>query len=253
MDESRKLHPVLWVAAVSVTILSAVGIAAITGVLPHSGGQNVEPAKVAAVATIPPVQPLPLAAPAAAPTAMPVAPAPAAAPPQLAPVTAMPEPTPAPAKVHKHKKPVHVAQANSGYAPPPVDAVAPPPGTPYPPPTSSAPMHKACPECATVESVRALQQQGQGSGLGAIAGGLVGGLLGNQVGAGHGRDAATVVGALAGGFAGNEVEKSKRSSSRYEVVVRFEDGTSQVFKQDSAPPWQAGDRVKVVNGAVVPR
>lgn len=247
MDEPRKLHPVMWVAAVSVTVLSAVGVAAITGVLPHAGGQNAEPAKLAAVAPVP--QPVPVAVPPAAPATF--APVPAAAPPQLAPTTATPEATPTPAKMVKHKKPVHVAQANSAYAPPPYDAAVPPPGTPYPPP--AAPVHKACPNCATVESVRAIQQKGQGSGLGIIAGGLVGGLLGNQVGAGHGRDAATVVGALAGGYAGNEVEKSKRSTSHYEVIVRFEDGTSQVFKQESAPPWQAGDRVKVVNGEVVPR
>lgn len=248
MDEARKLHPVMWVAAVSVTVLSAVGIAAITGVLPHAGGQNAEPAKVEAAAAVPAPQPVPVTAPAQTP----MAPAPAVAPAQPAPVAAMPEPAPAPAKVVKHHKPVHVAQAGSSYAPPPADASAPPPGTPYPPATTP---HKAppCPDCATVESVRAVQQKGQGSGLGAIAGGVVGGLLGNQVGAGHGRDIATVVGAVAGGYAGNEVEKTKRTTSHYEVVVRFEDGTSRVFKQDSAPPWQAGDRVKVVNGEVVPR
>ena len=249
MDEPRKLHPVMWVAAVSVTILSAVGIAAITGVLPHAGGQNAEPAKVEAAAAVPAPQPVPAAA---APAPTPVTPVPAALPPQPAPVAALPEP--APAKVVKHHKPVHVAQAEPGYrSAPPSDAAAPPPGTPYPPPPAAAPVHRPCPDCATVESVRAVQQKGQGSGLGVVAGGLVGGLLGNQVGAGHGRDAATIVGALAGGFAGNEVEKAKRSTSHYEVVVRFEDGTTRVFKQDSAPPWQAGDHVKVVNGEVLPR
>ena len=243
MDEPRKLHPVMWVAAVSVTILSAVGIAAITGVLPHAGGQSAEPARIEAAAP----QPVPVAAPAAT-----LAPAPApvvAAPAPTAPAVA--EPAPLPPKVVKHHKPVHLAQAetmNKAY--PPSDAVAPPPGTPYPPEVRTPP---PCPDCGIVESVKAIQQKGQGSGLGAIAGGVVGGLLGNQVGAGHGRDLATVVGAVAGGFAGNEVEKTRKTTSQYQVVVRFEDGTSRVITQQSAPPWQAGDRVKVVNGEVLPR
>jgi uncharacterized protein YcfJ len=40
---------------------------------------------------------------------------------------------------------------------------------------------------------------------GAIIGGVAGGLLGNQVGKGHGREAATAVGAVVGALAGNHL------------------------------------------------
>ena len=45
---------------------------------------------------------------------------------------------------------------------------------------------------------------------GAVLGALVGGVLGNQVGKGHGRDAATVVGAVVGGFAGDNIAGNNR-------------------------------------------
>jgi uncharacterized protein YcfJ len=40
METKTRLHPLLTVAAVSLTVLSAVGVAALTGVLPHSRGSN---------------------------------------------------------------------------------------------------------------------------------------------------------------------------------------------------------------------
>jgi len=73
---------------------------------------------------------------------------------------------------------------------------------------------------------------------------VVGGLLGNQIGAGHGRDAATVVGAVGGGVAGNEIEKRAKATKRYEVTVRLTDGSSRVIHEANAPTWQAGDHVK---------
>jgi len=40
METKTRLHPLLTVAAVSLTVLSAVGVAALTGVLPHSRGSS---------------------------------------------------------------------------------------------------------------------------------------------------------------------------------------------------------------------
>jgi len=40
METKTRLHPLLTVAAVSLTVLSAVGVAALTGVLPHSSGSS---------------------------------------------------------------------------------------------------------------------------------------------------------------------------------------------------------------------
>jgi uncharacterized protein YcfJ len=42
---------------------------------------------------------------------------------------------------------------------------------------------------------------------GAVIGGVIGGILGHQVGAGHGRDAATVGGAIAGAAIGGNVDR----------------------------------------------
>ena len=53
MDAIRpRLHPLLTVAAISVTVLSAVGVGAMTGLLPHSSGttKDAEPVVVAAPA-----------------------------------------------------------------------------------------------------------------------------------------------------------------------------------------------------------
>ena len=64
---------------------------------------------------------------------------------------------------------------------------------------------------------------------------------------------ATVVGAVGGGYAGHQVEKHVRSTKKYEVVVRFEDGSSRVYNFDTQPSWRIGDRVKDENGALVTR
>ena len=103
------------------------------------------------------------------------------------------------------------------------------------------------------EQVREIKAPGEGSGLGAIAGGLLGGVLGNQVGGGNGRKLATVAGAVGGAYAGHQIEKSTRSSTRYEVTVRLEDGSRQVLTLDEAPSWRAGDPVRVENGQLYGR
>ncbi len=107
-----------------------------------------------------------------------------------------------------------------------------------------------CAECGVIESVRAVEAKGLGSGLGAVGGAVVGGLLGNQVGAGRGQDVMTVVGAVGGAVAGNEVEKRVKSTSHYEVTVRLNDGSSRVISETAQPVWHTGDKVKLVNGAI---
>lgn len=118
------------------------------------------------------------------------------------------------------------------------------PAAGYPPPP-------VCADCGTVESVRELQQEAQGSGLGAVAGGVLGGVLGHQVGNGRGRDVATVVGALGGAFAGHETEKNLRSARKYQITVRLEDGSARVFTQSQPPAWRSGDRVRIDNGQIM--
>ncbi|UUZ69657.1 glycine zipper 2TM domain-containing protein [Polaromonas sp. P2-4] len=54
---------------------------------------------------------------------------------------------------------------------------------------------------------------------GAVVGGVAGALLGNQVGKGHGREAATALGAVVGAFAGDHIANRDRLE-QYEEVPR---------------------------------
>jgi len=114
--------------------------------------------------------------------------------------------------------------------------------------TSSA---AACVYCGVVESIRAVESQGEGSGLGAIGGAVVGGVLGNQVGRGRGRTAATVVGAGAGAYAGHEIEKNVKRSVVYEVRVRMNDGSYRSFHESAAPAFAAGQKVRVTERGLI--
>lgn len=230
---ASSMHPMLWVAAISVTLLSFAGIASLTGWLPTKSA----PAPAASVS----------------------APAPAYAPPPPAPATAAPEAAPAaapPAAQHKPAPKKVVAQSAQNRAP--NRAPAPAAGTPpdYAPPPPSAAASSApppCANCGVISGIRQITREGQGTGLGAVAGGVLGGVLGNNVGNGNGRTLATIAGAVGGGYLGNKVEKSQRESVAYQISVRMEDGTTQTIEASTAPPWHTGDHVRLVNGAIVSR
>jgi len=105
-----------------------------------------------------------------------------------------------------------------------------------------------CASCGVVESVSAVKEKGEGSGVGAVAGGVLGGVVGHQVGGGNGKTAMTVLGAIGGGLAGHEVEKRVRSETRYDVTVRMADGSRRVFHQ--AQSIAVGTRV-VADGSAL--
>lgn len=107
-----------------------------------------------------------------------------------------------------------------------------------------------CSNCGVIASIREINVPAKTSGLGLVGGAVVGGLLGNQVGGGHGRDAATVVGAVGGAMAGNEIEKRRNTNTEYEITVRYDDGSTRRFHETSPPAWRPGDRVRVVDGAI---
>ncbi len=123
-----------------------------------------------------------------------------------------------------------------------------------PAPAVVAQNHKAdaCTSCGTVESVVAVERQGQVNGvavgnttigLGTVAGGVVGGLLGNQMGGGNGKTAMTVLGVAGGAVAGNAIEKNMKKVTVYQMRVRMHDGSIRTIEQPSAV--QAGSRVIV--------
>lgn len=108
-----------------------------------------------------------------------------------------------------------------------------------------------CRYCGVVEAVDLVEMKGHGSGVGAVAGGLAGALLGNSIGQGHGRTAMTLIGAGGGAYAGNEIEKNTHKTSSYRIRVRLENGGLRTLYQRNPPTVAAGERVKIVNGALV--
>jgi len=238
-----RIHPLIATAAVAVTLVSVVGVAAITGVLPSSNSTS---APVNAMA-VPPA----MIAPAMAPQAVSQASQQLAyqSPPQTqSPAyVAIPDPEPV-------RRPVREP------APKVVKQPAPRPVSDDRYSQSyqqqeyrSAKAPAVCKNCGRVESVVAVNQPAQGSGLGIAAGAVLGGVLGNQVGGGSGKTLATVAGAVAGGYGGNEVEKRARSTTTYQVRVRMEDGDMRTFPQSGPEGFRVGDRVRVVNGALTSR
>jgi len=213
--KTSKIHPLVAAAAIALILACLTGIAAMMGILPNFSKSA----------------PPPIAATSAVPAAAPVS-APAATAPVLA---AAPEAAPPPAPKVIHKKPVKKPAA-----------VASPEKNTYPDDQRrQAPPH--CSNCGVVESVRAIEQEGSGSGVGAGVGAVVGGLLGNQVGGGNGRTLATIAGALGGGYAGNAIEKRRAATTVYEVIVRMDNGSRQRFMMHEQR-WLSGDLVRVEDG-----
>lgn len=110
-----------------------------------------------------------------------------------------------------------------------------------------------CGSCGTVSAVNQVTDEGQASGAGAVGGAVAGGVLGHQAGKGRGKDAMTVLGAIGGAVAGNYAEKQLRTSHHYEVVVRFNDGSTQTFKFKEQPAFRVGDHVNNEGGSLVTR
>lgn len=49
-----------------------------------------------------------------------------------------------------------------------------------------------------------------------------------------------------------EIEKSAKSGRSYEITVRFYDGSRRAIYEARAPEWRTGDRVRIVNGVIRP-
>jgi outer membrane lipoprotein SlyB len=109
-----------------------------------------------------------------------------------------------------------------------------------------------CENCGTVSNVASYQAKGEGSGVGAAVGAVAGGLLGNQIGGGSGKKIATVAGAVGGGLAGHEIEKRRNTSTYWEVTVQMDNGTTRTVQYPQAPGVTVGQKVKVIDGRLVP-
>ncbi len=124
---------------------------------------------------------------------------------------------------------------------------------PHPVHAASTSKKTVCSTCGTIRDIRAIEQEGEGTGLGAVAGGVAGALVGSQIGQGTGNTVATVAGAAGGAYAGHQIEKKVRKTKHYEVVVKMDNGSTRIVKQNEEPAFAIGDKVKVVNGKLQPR
>jgi outer membrane lipoprotein SlyB len=213
METKTRLHPLLTAAAISVTVFSAVGVATLTGLVPQSiGSQKTETSFQIPEDTAKAVEPA-ITQPAPQPAAKPVQKKPVAR------AAATPRPT----------APIAYNDFNIAETPKPV----------------AQPGH-----LATVQAVREVKDPGQHTGLGPIAGGIAGAVLGDQIGKGKDttRKVLTVLGAAGGAYAGREIEKQARATTHWEVDLRRDDGAHETVRFEIAPPYQPGERVRVVDG-----
>ena len=235
---TNRIHPLVAAASVSVILVSLVGVAAMTGVLPNSHSKAAPDAPIASLSA-------PAQTPAAEASQSGVT---TSSVPKHSVSTAKSVEDDASAPVAKHTKPKPPARPSTPNYAQTASASHSAPAPIYAPPPAQVAQAPICHSCGRVEAVNAIQSEAAPSGLGAVAGGVVGGLLGNQVGGGNGRTLATVAGAVGGGFAGHEIEKRTRSSTTYQVRVRMENGRVRTFPYNNPPSWSVGDRVKVVDG-----
>lgn len=209
-SNTSRLNPLLTVAAISVTVLCAVGVAALTGMIPASKGQeNVLQLPKEVVRPIEPAISHPVTKPAVRK-------------PVVRKVTLQPA---EPAVYREFSEAPRVVEA-----PPVVEA-------PKPQPSIG--------QLAVVESVREVSDPGDAKGVGAVAGGVLGGVVGNKLGKGKGL--VTIIGAAGGAFAGHQIEKRARATKHWETAVRLDDGSQRTLSSDEQPVWRAGDRVRLVN------
>lgn len=247
---ARKPHPMILIAAASVTALSLTGVAALAGWLPVRGDAATPAAPLAATAPATQAAPTLSTAKSEAPATLQIpagstitvepkrqASAPRAPARTTSAASHEPVQDSAPRATRVATQPVNdngIYVENARQAQQPNQAYTQAPAT--------------CNDCGTVEAVREIAAKGEGTGLGAIAGGVLGGLLGSQVGGGNGKKAMAVVGAAGGAFAGHEVEKRVRGETQYEITVRFDDGRTRTYTETQATQLQNGDRVRLANG-----
>jgi outer membrane lipoprotein SlyB len=252
---SRRLHPLIAVAAGTVIVASLAATAAITGVFPKASSSSVQndQSQTSQVAGQPVVD---SAAPANRASLASQQDEPSQQPPRATAQDGPTQPAPAaPGQVQYAGQPGQpsYAQPPSGqapYQPQQYGQQQQLAQQPYAQPQQPSGQSAYCSTCGTVESIAAVRHQGHGTGVGAVGGAVVGGLLGNQFGRGNGRLGMTALGAVGGGFAGNSVEKHLRSSTSYQVRVRMENGHTRYFNYRQPPPFQQGERVRIEHGTL---
>ena len=188
---ASRIHPLMAAAALSVITVSAVGTAAIAGLLPNSKAQSVQ---AAVVATPTPAQQLLEAQ-------------------QLLAAQQLATQQLAAQQMETQKLAAQQAAA-------PIVVAAAPKAKPRarvaPRATRvvyrEAPQRSSYSDSGNYQAAAPAPQQRQPNYVGIAGGAVIGGLLGNQVGGGNGKKLATLAGIIGGGMIGNEIQN--RNSNR---------------------------------------
>lgn len=113
------------------------------------------------------------------------------------------------------------------------------------------PQTSACINCGTVDFVNII---GQGNNIDFITGGIISGIIRNKI-IGHGQhqhyppNTTMNENSHANHQHGNQ---STNNTARYEVGVTMDDGTQTILKQQHAPQFHFGDRVRLIDGVILP-
>jgi len=99
-----------------------------------------------------------------------------------------------------------------------------------------------------VESVRTVKIEGTKSGVGTATGAVVGGVAGSTMGGGKGKILTSVIGAVAGGLAGSAAEEGLMRTNGLELTVKLDNGSMIAIVQEATESFQAGDRVRILEG-----
>jgi outer membrane lipoprotein SlyB len=108
-----------------------------------------------------------------------------------------------------------------------------------------------CLDCGVVVAVRESEKKGEGTGAGAVIGGVAGAVVGREIA--DGRSAGTLLGAAGGAIAGHQIERHARTTKRFHVDVRMEDGSVKTVTSQARPSWRVGDRVRLQEGRLQAR
>jgi predicted nucleic acid-binding Zn-ribbon protein len=117
-----------------------------------------------------------------------------------------------------------------------------------------------CPNCGVVRSIREVDrerpaqvasaapaEQAVGDFPGSLGGSYpVAWMASARYGGGEGLSKGYV------GAVGSPEMRQSLTEKSYEVVVKLDNGSYQLIREDELPDWQAGDRVKIVMGKIVP-
>ena len=102
-----------------------------------------------------------------------------------------------------------------------------------------------CPDCAFVESIRAVQGSAHEGPILALAGAVAGAVLGEEAGAAHHRRMVSLLGAVGGALVGHEIDLQRAQPTGYDVVLRLADGTRVTRRYEQPPAFAAGALIRL--------